>query len=172
MKKASKKANDSKQQRPDSASQEVIDAIEMLTQASKDENKGRHDFSAMSMDGTSVTEISFMVNDEYSRQIVEDTLGQYNLKDIQDMKSSNLDVFYKEAKKQIIGLWEGIEALMAHTSMFVVRFLIAMGMILNEVESSFEKKGGLYEMDPQTLRSTAPTLLSASETSCPDQGFR
>jgi hypothetical protein len=51
-----------------------------------------------------------------------------------------MEKFLSEAANQVRGLWHGLQGLMTHTDMFVVTFQIAMGRILNEVESSFERK--------------------------------
>lgn len=97
--------------------------------------------SSLVMDGTSVTEISVMRNHEFSQQIIGDTLSVYDLRKLRDLKKEKeLHQFYVESKRQIMKQWNGIEALMTHSSMFVVQFMGNMGNVLNLVESSFNKK--------------------------------
>lgn len=96
--------------------------------------------SSIGMDGTAHTEISIMANTKYSQEIIEETAKIYNFDRLVELKKSDMDKFLAEAENQIYGLWHGIQALATHTDLFLVTFQIAVGKILNEVESSFEKK--------------------------------
>ncbi len=96
--------------------------------------------SSIAMDGTAHQEISIMANTKYSQEIIEETAKIYNFDRLVVLKKSDMDKFLAEAETQIHGLWHGIQALATHTDLFLVTFQIAVGKILNEVESSFEKK--------------------------------
>lgn len=93
------------------------------------------------MDGTSVIEISIMGNEDYSTEIVQDTpttLSEFEKLVV--LKTQDGAKFLKEAEKRILKLWHGVESLTAHTDLFLVRFQIEMGKILNVVEDFFQKK--------------------------------
>lgn len=92
------------------------------------------------MDGTSHTEISFMGNEDYSREIVQDTPTPSDFDKLIALQSEDGEKFLREAEKTIFKLWHSIESLTAHTDLFLVRFQIEMGRILNAVEDFFEKK--------------------------------
>jgi hypothetical protein len=96
--------------------------------------------SSIAVDGTAHHEISIMQNPKYSQEIIEETAKIYDFDRLVELKSSDMDKFLAEAETQIHGLWHGIQALATHTDLFLVTFQIAVGKILNEVESSFEKK--------------------------------
>jgi len=94
----------------------------------------------LTMDGTAHSEISRMANAKYSSEIVGKANKIFNLKKLKKLKDNKSDRYLDEAKGQIIGLWQCIEAISVHTSLFNVAFLIAIGKILNDAEASFEKK--------------------------------
>ena len=117
-----------------------IDTTQQEHPAGDAEKDAEFHIPEMTMDSTSITEISVMANEEYSQQIIENTMNGINLEQLQQLKTDNLDNFRDEAKKQVCQICQGIEALTTHTDMFVVRFHLPMGTILNEVEDSYEKK--------------------------------
>jgi len=96
--------------------------------------------SSLAVDGTSHVQISFMANKKYSQEIVDETAKVYDLNKLKGLKSQDEKKFLAEGKKQVIALWKGIQHLTVHTEMFTVTFHIALGNVLNEVESYFGKK--------------------------------
>jgi hypothetical protein len=92
------------------------------------------------MDGTSDIEISFMGNEYYSTEIIQDTPTLSDFEKLIALKNQDGVKFLKEAEKTILKLWHSVESLTAHTDLFLVRFQIEMGKILNAVEEFFEKK--------------------------------
>lgn len=96
--------------------------------------------SHAAMNGTPHTEISIMANEKYSQEIIEDSKKQYDLKKLRELKAKDREKFLEEAERQVNSLWHSVQALVTHTDLFLVTFQIAMGKILEEVESSFEKK--------------------------------
>lgn len=92
------------------------------------------------MDGTSHTEISFMTNEDFSSEIIKDTPALSDFEKLVALKTKDGAKFLKEAEKTILKLWHSVESMTAHSDLFLVRFQIDMGKILNEVEEFFEKK--------------------------------
>jgi len=94
----------------------------------------------LTSDGTAVIEFSFVMNENFSKEIIGDTSKLYDFEKLKKLKNENKERFLQEAEKQINNLWHGVQALATHTNLFIVTFEIAMGKILNEVEDSFSKK--------------------------------
>ena len=94
----------------------------------------------LAMDSTSHMEISKMLNQKYSNEIVARASKAFNLKKLNTLKGKKNNRYLKEGKKQINELWRCIEALEVHTAMFTVSFLIAIGKILNDIEDALGKK--------------------------------
>ena len=94
----------------------------------------------LTMDGTSHTEISIMANAKYSHEIVGEAYKIFNLKKLEMLKVKKFDSYLDEAKRQIFGLWQCIEGITTHTSLFITSFLIAIGKILNDIEASVKTK--------------------------------
>ena len=93
----------------------------------------------LAMDSTSVQEISIMANEKYAPEIIKEAAIKFNLGKLQSLRT-DFKGYLKEGKRQVLDLWHSIEALTAHTELFNVTFLIAIGQILNDIESAFEKK--------------------------------
>ena len=96
--------------------------------------------SPVTMDTTSHMEISIMLNQKYSNEIVTRASKAFNLKKLNKLKVKKTDRYLAEGKKQIDELCRCIEALDVHTAMFTVSFLIAIGKILNDIEDALGKK--------------------------------
>jgi len=96
--------------------------------------------SPVTMDTTSHLEISTMLNQKYSNEIVARASKAFNLKKLNKLKEKKTDRYLAEGKKQIDELWRCIESLEVHTAMFTVSFLIAIGKILNDIEKELGKK--------------------------------
>lgn len=96
--------------------------------------------SSLTMNGTSHQEISVMANRKFSEEIINDTAKIYDFDRLMELKKSDNQKFLAEAEKQINGLWNGKEVLVTHTDLFTVKFQMAIGKILDEVEQSFERK--------------------------------
>jgi len=92
------------------------------------------------MDGTSHTEISIMLNDGYSKEIIEEAKDVFDLSKLEELKKEDPGKYLDEAKKQVTDLCNCAESLTVHTTLFNVSFLIAKGIILNDVEVFFGKK--------------------------------
>lgn len=88
----------------------------------------------MTMDSTSVIEISFMQNENYAPEIISTIMKPDHVENLLTIKNSG-DVlgFLNEGKKYIIDICRGIDSLEVHTSMFVVLAMIQIGRILNEI---------------------------------------
>ena len=92
-------------------------------------------------DSTSVTEISIMPNEEFSKWIIGGADRSYDLRRLERLlKENKTPSFYKEASKQMHDLLHASEAMIVHTVKFATLFKIRLGHILNLVEISFEKK--------------------------------
>ncbi|MGO9138155.1 MAG: hypothetical protein ACLQBC_10875 [Syntrophales bacterium] len=93
------------------------------------------------MDGTSHTEISFMRNIQYAPEIIRDADKAFNVSRLDDLKlEKKMTSYLREGSNQIRKMCHAIEAITAHTGMFVVHFLVRVGDILNHVESTLENK--------------------------------
>ena len=90
-------------------------------------------------DSTSHIEISFMENDKYSAEIIEDAKRVFNPEKLRALKEDK-NKFLAEAKIQIGKLCQSIDALKVHTGLFEVTFLINLGYLLNEIKPTFPKK--------------------------------
>lgn len=95
---------------------------------------------SIGMDGTAHTEISVMANEEYSREIVKDAEKKFNYKKFKNLQTKDFKAYLKEGKKQVVDQWHAIQALSVHTEMFTVRFLINIGIILNDIEAVLKTK--------------------------------
>jgi hypothetical protein len=96
---------------------------------------GDEDFH-ITMDGTNTNIFNLMQNFEYSEQIIEKANKSFDLDKLKELKNKNqTEQFLSEGTKQILKLWQSIEALNTHNTMFVTLFLIGIGEILNEVKS-------------------------------------
>jgi hypothetical protein len=85
-----------------------------------------------SMDGTNVTEISSMQNKNFAPEITTKIMKPDSVKNLLAIKK-NVPEFLDKSKKYIIDICRGIDSLEAHTSMYVVLFMLQIGRILNEV---------------------------------------
>ncbi len=88
------------------------------------------------MDGTRHTEISDMQTVGYSSEIIQEAREAFNLDRLKKEKEKGTAHFLAEGEKQILKLWQSIEALTTHNTLFVVLFLISIGEILNEIKST------------------------------------
>lgn len=91
------------------------------------------------MDGTSHSEISIMLNDKYSQQIIKRAKKAFNLSKLEKLQNREKE-FLLEGRKQVWELWSCMESLTAHTTLFNVFFLIDIGKILDKVEGFLGKK--------------------------------
>ena len=92
------------------------------------------------MDSTSHIEISFMLNDGYSKEIIQEAKDVFDVLKLNELKKKDRGKYLDEAKKQVIELCRCSESLTVHNTLFNVSFLIAKGVILNDVEVFFGKK--------------------------------
>jgi hypothetical protein len=93
---------------------------------------------AVTMDNTSVGEISHMLNEHFSKEQFDDAKKIFKIDKLKKLKRSSS--YLKEGKKQILGLWKCIESFTAHSDLFRTSFLIAIGQILNHIEESLNSK--------------------------------
>jgi hypothetical protein len=94
---------------------------------------------ALTMDGTRHTEISFMQNIYYSKEIIEKTRDEFSIERLRAKIADDKSEFLTEGERQIHELWHGIEALTVHNTMFVVLFLLSIGEVLNEVRNQISQ---------------------------------
>ena len=99
------------------------------------ENQG-----GLTMDSTSVIEISFIHNHEYSNQILARAKKAFNPTKLEKLKEKKPVKYLEEAKDQVVELCSCMEALITHTALFTVSLLIAIGLTLDDVEAYFGKK--------------------------------
>jgi hypothetical protein len=92
------------------------------------------------MDATAHVEISRLVNQKYSDELVKRAIKNFNVSKLNKLKAKEFPKFLEEGKRQINELWGCNESLIAHTAMFTVAFLIAIGKILVVIEEAFDKK--------------------------------
>ncbi len=93
---------------------------------------------AVTMDNTSVNEISQMLNEHFSKEQFDDAKKIFKIDKLKKLKRPSS--YLKEGKKQILGLWKCIESFTAHSDLFRTSFLIAIGQILNHIEDSLNSK--------------------------------
>ena len=110
-------------------------------------------FVALTMDSTSHLEISFMENKHYSKELIEKADMVYDFAKLQDLKKSDINKFLKEGRRQINTCCQAIESLTAHTHVFIVKNLVRVGIILNEIENSFARKSKYDEWVRKNLYS-------------------
>lgn len=94
----------------------------------------------LTMDGTSLAEITVMANDKYSGELVADVRRIFNFEKFVRLKDKNFQRYLNIGKFQIEEIWARYESLNTHTNMFNVAFLISIGLILNDIEASFGRK--------------------------------
>ena len=80
-----------------------------------------------------------MSNSKFSDEIVKRASQAFNLNKLNKLKTKKFPMFLEEGKRQIKELWSCIESINAHTAMFTVSFLIAIGKILVEIEKGLAK---------------------------------
>jgi len=90
----------------------------------------------LTMDATSVVEISQMGNVHYSREIIESTEAGSDLDRLRTFKKDK-QKFLKTGKEMLNKLCVGKDALGVHDDAFSVKFLIKVGIILSEIETAF-----------------------------------
>jgi len=90
----------------------------------------------LAVDGTSHEEISIMQNVRYSQEIIQEARNVFSLDKLDEEKKKGEEELLIEGERQIVKLWHSVEALMTHTTLFVVLFLIYIGEILNKIKSS------------------------------------
>jgi len=93
---------------------------------------------AVTVDSTSVVEISQMLNEHFSKEQFDDAKKIFKIDKLKKLKRPSS--YLKEGKKQILGLWKCIESFTAHSDLFRTSFLIAIGQILNHIEESLNSK--------------------------------
>lgn len=94
----------------------------------------------LTMDGTSVTEISLTANRNFAGEIMAKANKAFNRSKLETLKEKNLGRYLDEAKGQILSLWSCMEAMEFHNNVFTVSIMIAIGTILNDASETFEKK--------------------------------
>jgi hypothetical protein len=94
----------------------------------------------LTMDSTSVLEISRMANEKYSNELMRNAFKIFNFQKLQKLKEKNPNKYLEEGKRQILTLTQCIESMITHTALFNVALLIAIGKILNDIEKTFKKK--------------------------------
>lgn len=122
---------------------------EIQEQPGSHEEKGRGVYSfpfspddarGLTFDSTSHVEVSSMSNEDYSKEIITDTLSGFDLEKIRALiKAGNKSGGLKEAEKQVKALWQGLQAIEVHTDKYSVIFLDEIGTILTEIRALFEK---------------------------------
>jgi hypothetical protein len=91
----------------------------------------------VAMDSTAIQEFHIVDDTNYSQKVIDEAESNYDLDELKHLmkKGDELEVL-TEGRRQILELWRGIERLSTHTSLYVVRFLIYIGEILDLVKSS------------------------------------
>ena len=100
-------------------------------------------FVSPMVDSTAHIEISFMQNDKFSEEIIQEAGRVFDLKKLRALGGDN-NKFLAEAKIQINKMWHSIEALGVHTDLFIVTFQINLGYLLDVVESAFSSQKFKY----------------------------
>lgn len=91
---------------------------------------------SLTMDGTSLVEITSMGNIHYSREIIKSTEAALDLGKLRTLKEDKKK-FLKAGRQMLDKLCGGKDALGAHDDAFAVKFLIKVGIILSEIETAF-----------------------------------
>jgi len=112
-----------------------------LPEGAMEERSQTRDPIALTMDSTAVIEFQFVDNVQYSQQIITAARAAFDLGKLDALKHNrDLGGFYEEARNQITVLWRADQALVTHSGMFSVLFMIDVGTILNKIEPTFRKK--------------------------------
>jgi hypothetical protein len=96
--------------------------------------------SPFTMDSTSHGEISGMQTLNYSNKIIREARKVFSLQRLKKENKKGDKQFLAEGEKQIYALWQSIEALTTHNTLFVVLFLISIGEILNEIKLTLKPR--------------------------------
>ena len=104
----------------------------------------------VTIDSTSHIQISRMLNEKYSHEIIGEAKNLFALDRLRTLKQDR-GKYLKEGERQIRGLCRSIEHLQTHTDLFVAAFMVALGTILKEVESSFDKKSRFTKWRRETF---------------------
>jgi len=93
--------------------------------------------SHLVMDGTAATDFSIVDDENYSGEVIGKAESNYDIEKLEGLKEKGdkLELLV-EGRRQIFELWRGIERLNTHTTLYVVKFLIYIGEILNLVKSA------------------------------------
>jgi hypothetical protein len=94
----------------------------------------------VTMDSTSVLQISLMLNDKFARERFDEAKKIFNISKLQKLRKKRFNSYLKEGAKQILGLWHCHESFTVHSDLFRTTFLISIGLILNDIEKSLENK--------------------------------
>lgn len=94
----------------------------------------------VTMDSTSVLQISLMLNDKFARERFDEAKKIFNIRKLQKLRKKRFNSYLKEGAKQILGLWHCHESFTVHSDLFRTTFLISIGLILNDIEKSHENK--------------------------------
>ena len=101
----------------------------------------RFDNYELYTDSEAITKISDASNQNYSKKIIDRVKKTFDLSKLEKYKNYKTPHrYYKEAKKQVKELHSCMEDLNAHTALFKVSIIIAIGKILDDVEEHFGKK--------------------------------
>ena len=99
----------------------------------------------VTMDTTSHLQISQMLNAKFSKELFNDADKIFSISKLDRFKQRKFETYLKEGKKQILVLWHCIESFTTHSNLFRTSFLIAIGHVLNHIESSHENKSAYME---------------------------
>lgn len=94
-------------------------------------------------DSTATLEFSFVLNPNYSTEIIQSAQDKYNkFKRLQRLKArKNMSRYYEESRDIIISYCRDIEHITIHNNLFLTHYLIDIGTILNDAEKTFKSKG-------------------------------
>ncbi|RJR43998.1 MAG: hypothetical protein C4576_13840 [Desulfobacteraceae bacterium] len=92
----------------------------------------------LTMDGTAVVEISLARNTGFARELMDKANRAFNPRELKRLEKEP-NKFLKKAEDQVKELWSCMESMIFHSNIFTVSILIAIGLILNEVEANIDK---------------------------------
>lgn len=102
-------------------------------------------YDHMTMDGTCVTEISLMQNENYAPEIIHRIMRPDHVSTLLAIKNSgDVPAFLSEGKQYIIDICREIDSLKVHTSMFIVLAMMLVGRILNEIHQALGNDRSKY----------------------------
>ena len=110
--------------------------------------------SALEMysDSTSITEVSLMQNDGFSSLILQRAADCYDIEKVRELgNGGNNEACRAEVERQVKALETSIHGLNLHNTKYESTLVYQQGVLMEEAEKSFKKKGDFTEWRKKTF---------------------